>query len=138
LVGLAIVLGCPAAQGQPLTSPDIISNIEGTWGWPGIAPDGVDRSCGGKTLSIWIEDEGRTYRSQTKGEKVLHSKIGMPAGETADHILIQYTNLPQPGLFGVQVVWALRMPDRDHFFWQEFPFGTKYPALERCGSVKVG
>jgi hypothetical protein len=135
----AAIAACPVALAQPLKASEIPKHIEGVWGWPGKSPDGLDLSCDGDPMRIWFEDDGRSYRSQqVSGGKIMESQLGMPSGAAADYILISYRNHPQPGLFGRQVVWALRMPDRDHFFWQEFPLGSSYPRLERCGRPKVG
>jgi hypothetical protein len=140
IVMLAVALACPVAAAQGLSTAEILQNIEGSWGGAGESPDGKDHSCQGHPTRIWLEDNGTVYKSQSgHSTKVLVSKVGLPdkTARTHDFILVSYSNHPQRGPFGLQVVWALRMPDRDHFYWQQFP-GPTFPMLERCGGPEVG
>lgn len=87
-------------------------------------------------MRIWLEDGGKTYKSQAIGDtEIYESKVGIAAGKPASEqtfIMIKYTSHVQRDMFGLQVVWSLTMPDEDHFVWRQLPLGGAVPPLERC------
>jgi hypothetical protein len=141
IAGFLILASSSFAHAQSLDARSVLANVEGVWGWAGDTPTGDDLSCSGDPSRIWLEENGTVYKSQRRsGGKIYVSKVVLPQAGAANpnYILISYLNHPQPAVFGLQAVWALRMPDKDHFTWQEFPYGTIMAPHERCGETPVG
>ena len=125
---------------QPLKVTNILQHIEGVWGWTGKDGIGAQHSCAKGPMRIWLEDGGKVYKSQdVSGGPVLESKVAVQPGKAAadqTFIMIKYLNFPQRDMFGLQAVWSLSMPDRDHFVWRQLPLGQNMPPLERCDAKK--
>ena len=108
LAGLALLAFVLPAQADPMDW------AQGRWeADPAETGDPEGFTCGNDPLTIAIDRQGLRYQSSRSGQSYTAKIINIEE----DVLFIQYDNEQRRNKDGEPVVWALKFPDPNHFYW---------------------